>query len=600
MSRTMSVNPLWLFQIFPWLRWWPRVGRESLRADLIAGLTGAIIVLPQGVAFAVIAGLPPEYGLYTAMVPAIIAALFGSSWHLVSGPTTAISIVVFGALSVMAEPGTAHYIELALTLTFLTGLFQLAMGVARLGAVVNFISHTVVVGFTAGAAILIASSQIKNFFGVDLPRGAGFAETIWTFVHRLSQINPYVLTVAVVTLLTGILIRRYAPRLPYMIAAMLAGSLVAFLFNHFLGDARTGIRLLGALPAQLPPLSLPDFDPKALSQLAPAALAVAMLGLTEAVSIARAVAARAEQRIDGNQEFIGQGLSNIVGSFFSSYASSGSFNRSGLNYEAGARTPLAAVFASIVLGIILLLVAPLMAYLPIAAMAAVLFLVAYGLIDFHHIGEILRASKRETAILLTTFLSTLFVQLEFAIYLGVMLSLIFYLLRTSKPNVAAVTPDPESPYRPLVTRADLPQCPQVLMVRIDGSLFFGAVNHVEQRLGELAQQYPERRILVINGRSINFVDIAGAETLVQEARRWRRRGGDLYIYGLKPAALAILERGKFLEELGRERVLSSRDEVIRRVYPGLDRDICAGCDARIFTECRQGETKVQRLASARA
>jgi len=218
MSRTMSVNPLWLFQIFPWLRWWPRVGRDSLRADLIAGLTGAIIVLPQGVAFAVIAGLPPEYGLYTAMVPAVIAALFGSSWHLVSGPTTAISIVVFGALSVMAEPGTAHYIELALTLTFLTGLFQLAMGVARLGAVVNFISHTVVVGFTAGAAILIASSQIKNFFGVDLPRGAGFAETIWTFAHRLQEINPYVLAVAMVTLLTGILIRRYAPRVPYMLS----------------------------------------------------------------------------------------------------------------------------------------------------------------------------------------------------------------------------------------------------------------------------------------------------------------------------------------------------------------------------------------------
>lgn len=598
MSRTMSVNPLWLFQIFPWLRWWPRVGRDSLRADLIAGLTGAIIVLPQGVAFAVIAGLPPEYGLYTAMVPAVIAALFGSSWHLVSGPTTAISIVVFGALSVMAEPGTAHYIELALTLTFLTGLFQLAMGVARLGAVVNFISHTVVVGFTAGAAILIASSQIKNFFGVDLPRGAGFAETIWTFAHRLQEINPYVLAVAMVTLLTGILIRRYAPRVPYMIAAMLAGSLVAFLLNHFLGDSRTGIRLLGALPARLPPLSLPDFDPKALSQLAPAALAVAMLGLTEAVSIARAVAARAEQRIDGNQEFIGQGLSNVVGSFFSAYASSGSFNRSGLNYEAGARTPLAAVFASVALGAILLLVAPLMAFLPIASMAAVLFLVAYGLIDFHHIREILRASKRETAILLTTFLSTLFVQLEFAIYLGVMLSLIFYLLRTSKPNVASVTPDPESPYRPLVARLDLPQCPQVLMVRIDGSLFFGAVNHVEQRLGELAQQFPERRVLVINGRSINFVDIAGAETLVQEARRWRRRGGDLYIYGLKPAAMAILERGHFLDGLGRDRVLNNRDEVIRRLYPDLDPEICARCTARIFTECRQGESKVHRLASA--
>ncbi len=586
MFRTPAVDPLWLYRLLPFLRWMPRVGKESLRVDLVAGVTGAIIVLPQGVAFATIAGLPPEYGLYTAMVPAIIAALFGSSWHLVSGPTTAISIVMFGALSLMAEPGTSYYIELALTLTLLTGLFQLAMGIARLGTLVNFISHTVVIGFTAGAALLIASSQIKNFFGLNLPHGASFGQTMLGFFHKIGEINFYVLGVALVTLLTGMVVKRFAPRFPYMIAAMLAGSLTALALNHYLGNARTGIRLLGALPGRLPPLSLPDFDPKVLGQLAPSALAVAMLGLTEAVSIARAIAVRAEQRIDGNQEFIGQGLSNIFGSFFSAYASSGSFNRSGLNFEVGARTPLAAVFASITLGIILLLVAPLMGYLPIASMAAILFLVAYGLVDLHHIRAIFKASKRETAILLVTFFSTLFVELEFAIYVGIILSLIFYLMRTSRPNVVAVVPDPGTSPHPLSASAQLPYCPQVQVVRIDGSLFFGAVHHVEQRLAELEQQYPEQKILLLNARSINFIDIAGGESLAQEAKRRRKQGGDLYIYGIKPAMYEVMERGGFIRALGSDHIFAHRKEAIRHLFPLLDAETCARCTQRVFDECK--------------
>ena len=329
----------------PFLRWWPRVNAGSLRADLLAGLTGAIIVLPQGVAFATIAGLPPQYGLYTAIVPAAVAALFGSSWHLVSGPTTAISIVVFAALSPLAEPGSADFIRLALTLTFLVGAIQLAMGLARLGTLVNFISHTVVIGFTAGAAILIASSQLKNFFGIPVPRGASFAQTIHALAVQARDVNPYATAIGVVTLATGLLVRRLAPRFPYMIAAMLVGSVAGVALGAALGVGDR-IRTVGALPGTLPPLSWPSLSLLTVRQLGGSAFAVTMLALTEAVSIARAIAVRSEQRIDGNQEFIGQGLANVVGSFFSSYASSGSFNRSGLNYEAGARTPLAAAFAS--------------------------------------------------------------------------------------------------------------------------------------------------------------------------------------------------------------------------------------------------------------
>ena len=575
----------WIERVSPFLRWWPTVGRGTLRADLVAGLTGAIVVLPQGVAFATIAGLPPEYGLYTAMVPAVVAALFGSSWHLVSGPTTAISIVVYSAISPLAEPGSPDYLSLALTLTFLIGVIQLAMGLARMGALINFISHTVVIGFTAGAAILIASAQFKHFFGIDIPRGASFSRTVHALFAQAGEINPYVASVGAITLVTGIVVKRFAPRLPYMIAAMLVGSLAGVALDRWFGAAATQLRTVGALPGALPPLSHPVLSLDIVKQLGGSALAITMLGLTEAVSIARAIAVRSEQRIDGNQEFIGQGLSNIIGSFFSSYASSGSFNRSGLNYEAGAKTPLAAAVASLFLAAILLLVAPLAAYLPVAAMAAILFLVAWGLIDFRHIRGIVKASRSETAILAATFLSTLFLDLEFAIYIGVILSLLLYLNRTSRPLVRALVPDRHDPRRRFSDSQGLPECAQLKIVEVHGSLFFGAIDHVQQRLQEIDGRNPQQKHVLLIADGINFADIAGAEMLTQEARRRRRMGGGLYLLGVKERTLDVLRSGGYLEEIGEENIFRKKTEAIAEIDKRLDKSLCERCQERVFKEC---------------
>lgn len=583
-AHSTFVCPLWLYRMLPFLKWWPMVNRHTVKDDLIAGLTGAIIVLPQGVAFATIAGLPPEYGLYAAMVPAIIGALFGSSWHLVSGPTTAISIVVFSALSPLAEPGSAQYVQLALTLTFLTGFFQLAMGLARMGALVNFISHSVVIGFTAGAAVLIAASQLKNFFGIEIPRGAHFHEILIQFASQIGSINPYVTATGALTLAVGILVKKFLPRFPYMIAAMLAGSLFALALDHLLAAGATGIRTVGALPSHLPPLSLPDFSLEALKHTVSSALAITMLALTEAVSISRAIAVKTQQRIDGNQEFIGQGLSNLVGSFFSGYPSSGSFNRSGLNHAAGAKTPLASVFASISLALILLLVAPLAAYLPIPAMAGILFLVAWGLIDFHHIGEILRTSRQESVVLIVTLLATLFVELEFAIYVGVILSLMLYLNRTSKPEVEAVAPDPDHPNRKSAAlRPGMMECPQLKMLRINGSVFFGAVNHVQGELLNVDERVPTQKRVLLLAQGINFVDTAGADMLTREAERRVGQGGGLYLYGAKPAVLDTLAKVGFFRNGGK--LFTAKSEALRTLTPQLDDAICATCTARIFNEC---------------
>lgn len=297
-----------------------------------------------------------------------------------------------------------------------------------------------------------------------------------------------------ITLVSGILVRRFFPRFPYMIAAMVIGSLVTAALNSEFGADTTHIKTVGALPAGLPPFSLPDFSFHAIHDMFFPALVVTMLALTEAVSISRAIATKSEQRIDGSQEFIGQGLSNIVGSFFSGYASSGSFNRSGVNYASGARTPLAAVFASVFLVLILLLVAPLAAYLPTAAMAGTLFLVAWGLIDFHHIAGIIKAHRQEMVVLVVTFVGTL-INLEKGIFLGIILSLAFYLYRSSRPLIRSVVPDPNTLKRKFApsSTAGLQECPQLKMLRVYGSIFFGAADHVQQALHSVREENPGQK-----------------------------------------------------------------------------------------------------------
>ena len=577
----------------PFLLWWPDVDRGTLKADALAALTGAVVVLPQGVAFATIAGMPPEYGLYAAMVPAIVAALFGSSRQLVSGPTTAASIVLFSSLSALAVPGSAAYVQYALTLTFMVGAIQLAMGLARLGTLVNFVSHSVIVGFTSGAAVLIAASQLKNFLGVQMPGGLRFHEILTHLWQLLGDIDPDSVAVGLVTLAVGIAFRRYWPRFPYMIAALLAGSLLGgiiefFTYAGFLHTVagESGLRLVGAVPATLPPLSAPDFSLHAFTQLGPIALAVTLFALTEAVSISRSLAARTGELVDGNQEFVGQGLSNIVGSFFSAYVATGSFNRSAVNAESGARTPVAAILAGVLLVGLVLVVAPLLAYLPMPAMAAILFLVAWGIVDVHHIRTIVRASVPDAAVLWATFAATLLFPLDFAIILGVFLSLIIYLRQASRPSVAVRVPDPREPRRRFSTSAALPQCPQLAIVRIDGALFFGAVSYVAERLRLIAKRNPLQKHLLLLVRSASYLDVAGAELLAREARMRRAAGGQVYFHQVKEGPMEILRRGGYLDEIGEENFFLSKAEAIGAVFERLDRGICLRCDARIFNECR--------------
>ncbi|MFT5173931.1 MAG: SulP family sulfate permease [Gammaproteobacteria bacterium] len=571
------------YRFVPFLVWWPDVSRQSLRADVLAALTGAIVVLPQGVAFATIAGMPPQYGLYSAMAPAVIAALFGSSRLMTSGPTTPASIVLFSSLAVLAVPGSATFVYFALTLTFMVGLIQMAMGFARLGYLVDFISDSVIVGFSAGAAILILLSQTRDVLGIDLPRGLNVQQLLLAIYEHLPEINWMSVEVAMVSLGSGLFAKRVFPRVPYMIVAMFTGGVLALGLNtYLLGD----VELIQLSAVTLPPLSAPGFSFTTWQQLAPTAFAVTFFALTQSISIARSLASRTGDRIDTNQEFIGQGLSNVLGSFLSSYVSTGSFNRSSVNYEAGARTPLANVFTAVALVALLFAVGPLLSFMPKAATAGVLFLVAIGIIDSAAIRKIFRTSRADSIVLSITFLATVLLTVDFAIMLGVLVSIVIFLNRSSQPMIHTQMPDPRNPRRRFNTDAALPECPQVKIVQIDGALFFGAANHVGEQLRILFSRSSRQKHLLILARTINLIDTVGAEVLAREHRRRRALGGGIYVHQIRDKALKLLRSAGVAAQIGEENFFVSKGEAVASIFEKLDRQVCAQCSRRVFNECK--------------
>ena len=572
-----------LRKIFPFLTWLPKA-RKSWKDDLIAGITGTIIVIPQAVAFAMIAGLPPVYGFYTAMITPIIAALFGSSYHLISGPTTAISIVVYATISRYVDPANdiEAYISLTLLLTFMAGIIQLIMGFARMGKLVNFVSHSVIIGFTAGAGILIAFKQLQHVFGIKVPQGSSFYEIVSYITTHLNETNWYVFIVAVGTLLIALFIKLFVKPLSryYMLIAMVAGSFLAF----FLGGDTYGITTVGKIPSNLPPIRVPDISLINIRNLSSGAFTLALLGLIEAVAIGRSIAIHSHQRIDANQEFIGQGLSNTIASFFSSYAGSGSFTRSGVNYQTGAKTPMAAIFAAVFLMVVLLLFAKYAAYLPKAAMGGIILLVGFNLIDFHHIKKIFYSSRREIIVLATTLFGTLFFDLEVALFSGIILSLFFYLEKTAKPNIAEMGISKNRTFINLIRDSSIKECPQLKIIRIDGSIYFGAIEVLSDYFSELYKEEETLNILIIGG-GVNFIDLAGAEWITNEVVKWQKRGGGIYFSGLKLVSQSILTKGGFRDQIGLENFFKDKHSAIEAIYQKLDKNICENCSTRIFHEC---------------
>ena len=570
--------------------WTSEVDARSLRADALAGLLGAVLVLPQGIAFATLAGLPPQYGLYTAIVPCAIAALFGSSRHVMSGPTNANSLALFAMCAPLAAVGSPEYVGIALALTFLVGLIQCGVGLLRLGAAANFISPAALMGFTSGAALLIALHALRDLFALPGPAAHGTLDLLGHLVRDAASISPASLATGAVTAGVALALRAWRRTSPFMLGGLVAGTAAAAALNAWgVAAGWAPVRTVGLVPAPWPPLSMPALDPERLRELAGPALALSIVALGQSISIAKAVALRSGQRIDANREFVGQGLSNLAGPFFSSYLSCGSLNRSLPNFEAGARTPLAAVFSAVLLVALLAASGPWLAYIPMPAISALLLLVAWSLLDPPRWRKVLRASRTEYGVALLTLVATLTLRLEIAILLGTIASLLAYLVETSRPAMRTMGFSASDPQRRFVVLADtddaLPECPQLKLLRMEGSVYFGAAQHVSDRLHALREGADPPRHLLVMAKSMNSVDLAGVE--VWEAERAARRalGGDLHFHRPRPQVLQMWKRTGFLEALGRDHLHPDKRTALARIVPTLDPDRCARCTARVFEEC---------------
>ncbi len=567
--------------LIPARTWGSNVTKDTLRADLIAGFTNATIVLPQAVAFATIAGLPPEYGLYTAMVTPIIAALFGSSMIMISGPTTAISAVVFSTVSGLHVPGSEAFIQMVLLLTLLVGLIQFALGFAGIGRLVAFVSHSVMLGFTAAAAVLIAASQLSDALGVDTEPGGSVFTRIFRTIDAADTANWRAIVIAATALIVAAAVKYYAKRAPNFIIGLVAASILAY----FLNANENGVKMVGALPSVVPSPSLPPVNLSTIAISIEGAFAIALIGLLEAISIGRAFAFKSGGRFDADQEIVGQGMSNIVGSFFQAYPGSGSFTRSGVNYEAGAQTPMSAIAASVFLFLLLLLLAPLAASIPIPALAGIILLVAYKLISFEEIKTIVQSSRAEMAIILATFLAGLIVKLEFAIYVGVILSLLIFLSKSARPTLAISAPDKDGIFRNAQIYG-IDQCPQAVFTRLDGALYFGSVEAIERAFQKIERQNPTQKHMVLVLKGVGDIDMPGGMCIVEEARKRRRRGGGLYIVARYLPLLKQLEKLGVTDGIGgHQMIYSNKGDAVAGVLDRLDGPPCATCTKRIFMEC---------------
>jgi SulP family sulfate permease len=555
--------------------------RENARPDIVAGLTIAVILLPQAIAYALVAELPPVMGLYTAFIGAIVGAMWGSSNQAHTGPTNAISLLVLSTLIPSFAPGSVDYIIAAGLLAIMAGFFQFVLGLARLGMLVNFVSHSVIVGFAAGAGVLIAVRQIAPLLGLQVSAHS-LAGTVADIVTELPEVNAPTAALGIGSIVLIVILRKINPRIPGALIAMVVASLLVFVFDL----DEEGVAVIGELPKSLPPLiSFSQINLASVRQLSTGALAVAAIGLVETMAISRSIATRTGQRLDSNQEFVGQGMANMAAGLFSGYACSGSFTRSAVNYNSGGKSPVAAVSSGIFVLILMLALAPLAAYLPRSALAGVLIVVSIGMINRKEIARIWRGTRGDAIIMLVTFLATLFSELSFAILFGILLSFALYIIRTSTPRVRQVVPDKE--FTHFAHQPQQPACPQLGVIDIMGDLYFGAVKHVEEAIFQHIEEQPDQRFLLIRMHNVNHCDFSGIHMLESVVHTFRERGGDVFMVRVDSRVDRVMNTTGFTDTLGSQHFLSSDRAIDYLFHHVLDPAFCIyECPFRVFKECQ--------------
>jgi len=558
------------FQRFlPFLRWFP-MGGDIIRADLIAGVTVALVLIPQSMAYAQLAGLPAYYGLYAAFLPVLVAALWGSSSQLGTGPVAVVSLLTATAVAQFAEIGSPEFISLAIMLAFLVGAFQLLLGIFRLGVIVNFLSHPVIVGFTNAAALIIAFSQLSKIFGVSMPRSEHFLVDIWGVIMQIGATHIPTLLFGVTAFAIMWFLKTKYPKVPGVLIAVVATILVSWLIS-FQG---MGGKIVGEIPEGLPSFALPIFNMEIFWEMVISAMVISLIGFMEAISIAKAMAAKTKERIDPNQELIGQGLANIAGSMTQAYPASGSFSRSAVNLNAGARTGMSSVYTAVIVMITLLFLTPLLYHLPKAVLAAVIMMAVFGLINFKAIKHAWHISKHDGIAAIVTFVATLGFapHLERGILIGAGLAIVLYLYRSMEPRVAILGRYEDGTLRDIAIHPELPSSDKIVAIRFDGSLYFANVSYFEDAILEAVSHKPNAKYVLVVGDGINQLDASGEEVLHNLNDRLRENGIILVFSGLKRQIFDVLRDTGLLSDIGEENFHATEDMALEYMYKQLGDD----------------------------
>ncbi|MCS6929363.1 MAG: solute carrier family 26 protein [Saprospiraceae bacterium] len=548
-------------RFFPFLTWLPSYTKNDLRGDLSAGLTVGVMLVPQGMAYAMLAGMPPIYGLYAATVPLILYALLGTSRQLAVGPVAMVSLLTATGVSAMAEPGSASYIGLVLTLAFVVGIVQFALGVFRLGFMVNFLSHPVISGFTSAAAIVIALSQLKHLLGISIPRSEHAHEILINAARNIESLHWPTFAIGLSAIAIIQLFRKWSPAFPSALVVV-----VLSILGVWLGNLESyGVKVVGEIPQGLPALSIPIFDWPTMQKLIPIAMAIALVGFMESIAVAKAIQARHRNyKVDANQELIALGMANMGGAFFSSIPVTGGFSRTAVNDQAGARTGVASLISASLVIITLLFLTPLFYYLPNAILAAVIMVAVYGLIDYKEARHLWHSNRSDFVLWMVTFAATLVVGIEQGIGLGVLLSLALVIYRTTRPHIAVLGRVPGTFFYRNIERFDnLEQRPDVLIVRFDSDLYFANVNYFLDTINELAARKGNAlRVLIINAESINNLDSSGVHAIEELLLQFRQRGIDVYFVSVKGPVRDAMARAGLIEKIGPEKFFLSNQQAV--------------------------------------
>lgn len=560
---------------FPFLDWLFQYRSQDLIGDITAGIIAAIMLVPQSMAYALLAGLPAQVGLYASILPLILYALLGTSRALSVGPVAVVSLLVATGIGQLAQPNTPEYLTLAILLAFLVGLVQMGMGIARLGFVVNFLSHAVISGFISASALVIGVGQLKHLMGLKLPQTESFTALLPAIVQHWRELNPVTTAIGLISIgfliwvqhFLGQLLKQSGLAEHWVIPIVRGGPLLVILGSTLLVgglrlDQVAHVKIVGAIPAGLPALILPRFDGTLMKALFPTALIISLVGFVESIAVAKSLASKRRQKIDANQELIGLGAANLGAAFTGGFPVTGGFSRSVVNFAAGANTGLASIITALLIALALIFLTPLFYFLPQTALAATIIVAVSSLIDVKTFQQMWRYDQADALSLLVTFWAVLGIGVEMGIIAGVITALTLYLWRTSRPHIAVVGRVGETEQFRNVLRHPVTVYPQVMAVRVDESLYFANTKYLEDYLLAAMVDHPDVRHLVLICSAVNFIDASALETLESLRYELAAVGGQLYLAEVKGPVMDRLQKIGFIDKLGRDRIFLSTHQAM--------------------------------------